>query len=70
MQFIKSKNNNKFSSNTVYAIEDIILTNEGISLYIVDIYQTFSTKLVRYSTLEDFYKDWKVSCNLYILNKT
>lgn len=70
MQYIQSKDNNKFNSKTIYAIDEILLTNEGISLYIVDIYQTFGTKLVRYSTLEDFYKDWKVGCNLYILNKT
>lgn len=70
MQYIQSKNNNKFNSKTIYVIDEIFLTNGGISLYIVDIYQTFGTKLIKYSTLEDFYKDWKVSCNLYILNKT
>lgn len=66
MQYLQSKNNEKFSANTVYAIDYIRLTNQGIVLFIIDIYQTYDSRLVKYSTLEEFYKDWKI---LYDLSK-
>lgn len=66
MQFLQSKNNEKFNSSTVYAIDSIYLTNEGIVLLVVDIYQTYGSRLVRYSTLEEFFEDWKI---LYDLSK-
>lgn len=66
MQFIQSKNNEKFSSSTVYAIDSIYLTNEGIVLLIVDIYQTYGSRLMKYLTLEEFFEDWKI---LYDLSK-
>lgn len=66
MQFLQSKNNEKFSSSTVYAIDSIYLTNEGIVLLVVDIYQTYGSRLVKYLTLEEFFEDWKI---LYDLSK-
>lgn len=66
MQFIQSKNNEKFSSSTVYAIDSIYLTNEGIVLLVVDIYQTYGSRLMKYLTLEEFFEDWKI---LYDLSK-
>lgn len=66
MQYLQSKNNEKFSTNTVYAIDYIRLTNQGIVLFIIDIYQTYDSRLVKYSTLEEFHRDWKI---LYDLSK-
>ena len=66
MQYLQSKNNEKFSTNTVYVIDYIRLTNQGIVLFIIDIYQIYDSRLVKYSTLEEFYKDWKI---LYDLSK-
>lgn len=66
MQFLQSKNNEKFSSSTVYAIDSIYLTNEGIVLLVVDIYQIYGSRLVKYSTLEELFEDWKI---LYDLSK-
>lgn len=66
MQFLQSKNNEKFSLSTVYAIDSIYLTNEDIVLLVVDIYQTYGSRLVKYSTLEELFEDWKI---LYDLSK-
>lgn len=69
MQFIQSKNNEKFSSSTVYAIDSIYLTNGGIVLLVVDIYQTYGSRLVKYLTLEEFFEDWKILYDLSKINK-